>query len=40
MDVHDLENNICYESKLKGLSNETILVLSNTRKLDKVPSTK
>ena len=30
----------CYESKLKGLSNETTLVLSNTRELDRVPSTK
>jgi len=30
----------CYDSKLKVLSNETTLVLSNTRELDKVPSTK
>ena len=30
----------CYELKLKGLSNRTTLVLSNTRELDKVPSTK
>ena len=30
----------CYNSKLKGLSSETTLVLSNTRELDKVPSTK
>ena len=30
----------CYESKLKELSNETTLVLSNTRELDRVPSTK
>jgi len=30
----------CYESKLKGLSNETTLVLSNTRELDRVPKTK
>jgi len=30
----------CYESKLKELSNETTLVLSNTRKLDRVLSTK
>ena len=29
----------CYELKLKGLSNRT-LVLSNTRELDRVPSTK
>jgi len=31
---------VCYNSKLKVLSNETTLVLSNTRELDKVPSTK
>jgi len=30
----------CYESRLKGLSQETTLVLSNTRELDKVPNTK
>ena len=29
-----------YDSKLKELSNETTLVLSNTRELDRVPSTK
>jgi len=29
----------CYDSKLKGLSNETTLVLSNTRELDRVLST-
>jgi len=29
----------CYESMLKGLSKEATLVLSNTRELDKVPST-
>ena len=29
-----------YESKLKELSNETTLVLSNTRELDRVPNTK
>jgi len=29
----------CYESKLKELSDETTLVLSNTRELDRVPST-
>ena len=29
----------CYESKLKGLSDEATLVLSNTRELDRVPST-
>ena len=37
-----LMNNICtlcYESTLKELSNETTLVLSNTRELDRVPST-
>jgi len=31
---------LCYESKLKELSNETTLVLSNTRELDRVPSPK
>jgi len=30
----------CYELKLKGLSNRTTLVLSNTRELDRVPNTK
>ena len=35
-----LEDLFCYESKLKGLSNETTLVLSNTRELDRVPKTK
>ena len=30
----------CYDSKLKVLSNETTLVLSNTRDLDRIPSTK
>ena len=30
----------CYESILKGLSKEATLVLSNTRELDRVPSTK
>jgi len=29
----------CYESRLKGLSQETTLVLSNTRELDRVSST-
>ena len=33
-------NYACYDLKLKGLSNKTTLVLSNTRELDKVPSTK
>ena len=32
--------NRCYESKLKKLSNEITLVLSNTRKLNRVSSTK
>ena len=31
---------VCYESRLKGLSQETTLVLSNTRELDRVPKTK
>ena len=30
----------CYDLKLNGLSNRTTLVLSNTRELDRVPSTK
>ena len=30
----------CYELKLKGLSDRTTLVLSNTRELDRVPKTK
>ena len=30
---------LCYESRLKGLSRETTLVLSNTRELNRVPST-
>ena len=30
----------CYELKLKGLSNRTTLVLSNTRELDRVSKTK
>ena len=30
----------CYGSMLKGLSKEATLVLSNTRELDRVPSTK
>ena len=30
----------CYGLKLKVLSNRTTLVLSNTRELDRVPSTK
>jgi len=29
----------CYDLKLKELSDKTTLVLSNTRELDKVPST-
>ena len=29
----------CYDSRLKVLSQETTLVLSNTRELDRVPST-
>ena len=30
----------CYDLKLKGLSNKTTLVLSNTRELDRDPFTK
>jgi len=31
---------MCYDSKLKSLSNELTLVLSDTRELDRVPSIK
>ena len=31
---------VCYDSKLKGLSNELTLVLSDTRELNRVPNTK
>jgi len=34
------EEGECYELKLKGLSDRTTLVLSNTRELDRVPKTK
>ena len=34
-----LKDTECYNLKLKGLSNKTTLVLSNTRELDRVPST-
>ena len=39
MEFHG-HSEICYESKPKELSNETTLVLSNTRELDRVPKTK
>ena len=29
----------CYDSKLKGLSNELTFVLSDIRELDRIPST-
>ena len=38
LDIAHFQRN-CYESKLKGLSDETTLVLSNTRELDRVLST-
>ena len=38
--ITDLNGTDCYDSKLKVLSNEITLVLSNTRELDRVPSTK
>jgi len=38
--IAELREYKCYESKLKGLSDETTLVWSNTRELDRVPSTK
>jgi len=34
------DNDNCYKSRLKGLSQETTLVLSGTRELDRVPNTK
>jgi len=34
-----MDGQTCYDLKLKGLSKETTLVLSNTRELDRVPST-
>ena len=34
------QSDICYDLKLKVSSNKTTLVLSNTRELDRVPSTK
>jgi len=34
------ESTVCYDLKLEVLSNKTTLVLSNTRELDRVPSTK
>jgi len=39
LDTRDFPNLYCYGSRLKGLSQETTLVLSNTRELDRVPST-
>ena len=33
-------NSVCYGLKPLGLDNRTTLVLSNTRELDRVPSTK
>ena len=36
----DSQCSTCYGSRLKGLSQETTLVLSNTRELDRVPNTK
>ena len=34
------ESTGCYDSQLKGLSDELTLVLSDTRELDRVPKTK
>jgi len=39
-DQRDLIYEKCYDLKLKVLSDKTTLVLSNTRELDRVPSTK
>ena len=38
-DILFIQEPPCYESRLKGLSQETTLVLSNTRELNRVPST-
>ena len=35
-----LSVSMCYDLKLKGLSDKTTLVLSNTRELDRDPFTK
>ena len=40
INIQLLYNPHCYDLKLKVLSNKTTLVLSNTRELDRVPSTK
>ena len=34
------QDNYCYDLKLKVSSNKTTLILSNTRELNRVPSTK
>ena len=39
-DILSRKDQVCYDLKLKGLSDKTTLVLSNTRELDRVPSTK
>ena len=39
-EINMIREQKCYESKLKGLSNDTTLVLSDTRELDRVPDTK
>ena len=38
--IQESHEEICYDSKLKGLSDELTLVLSDTRELDRVPNTK
>ena len=39
--VYKVDNHVlCYDSKLKGLSDELTLILSDTRELDRVPNTK
>ena len=37
--MNSIFQELCYDSRLKGLSQETTLVLSDTRELDRVPST-
>jgi len=40
MGVSDDDSGGCYDSKLKVLSKELTLVLSDARELDRVPNTK
>ena len=40
LELNSISEVQCYDSKLKVLSNELTLVLSDTRELNRVPSTK